>query len=278
MTGVCVLASYPKSGNTWVRAFLAALATGTDRFDLADLPGHGHLARANLDDVLGIDGADLHPAEAARYRGEACRLLLAGRPAPIVLKMHDCWRPFPGSDAFPLPADMIETVILLVRDPRDVVLSKAHRDGGDVDTEIRRLGDPAYPLAAVPQGISWQCAQFMSSWSSHAASWLESGLPVHLFRYEDLLADPLPHFQALAGAAGFADDAGAVARAVAATRFDVLRDSEAAGQFGEGARNPGAAFFRQGQAGGWRGRLGAAQIDRIERDHGAMMRRLGYLP
>jgi aryl sulfotransferase len=40
---------------------------------------------------------------------------------------------------------------------------------------------------------------------------------------------------------------------------------------------PGRGFFREGRAGGWRSSLSAAQVARIETDHGRVMRRLGYL-
>ena len=38
-----------------------------------------------------------------------------------------------------------------------------------------------------------------------------------------------------------------------------------------------AAFFREGKAGNWRQTLTALQVARIVGDHGAVMRRFGYL-
>ncbi|MDR3514478.1 MAG: sulfotransferase domain-containing protein [Azospirillaceae bacterium] len=277
MTGVTLVASYPKSGNTWVRACLTSLRQGGGAVDINALYGDGRLSRAHYDDALDVDTSDLLPAEFARYRGEACRAMLCDCPPPVVLKLHDAWLPFPGTCAFPLPADMIDAVVFLVRDPRDVAPSLAHRGGYDIDAAIDRMADPAYPLPQQSDGIWAQIPQFVSSWSAYALSWLESGLPLFLFRYEDLLADPISRFQAIARVAGFPHDAVRVGRAVAASRFDVLRAAEAADGFSEARLNPGARFFRQGIAGAWRDRLSVAQAARIERDHGPVMRRLGYL-
>ena len=38
------------------------------------------------------------------------------------------------------------------------------------------------------------------------------------------------------------------------------------------------SFFRQGQQGGWRELLDAAQIERIVEAHGEIMEEFGYLP
>jgi hypothetical protein len=102
-------------------------------------------------------------------------------------------------------------------------------------------------------------------------------VPVHLVRYEDLAADPARVFSA---AMAFADrDAteADVVRAVEFARFERLQAQERAQGFREWRpREAGGAFFRRGQAGGWRGELSAEQARRIETAHGPMMRRLGY--
>jgi aryl sulfotransferase len=108
-------------------------------------------------------------------------------------------------------------------------------------------------------------------------SWLDAPLDVHTVRYEDMLADPEACLGAAARFLGIEADAATVARAVGAVSFERLAEQErAAGGFREALR-PGQTFFRQGRAGAWREALPDALARRIEADHGAVMRRLGYL-
>jgi len=64
------LASYPKSGNTWMRIFLANLINGSSTpIDLNDLISNGSsFSRPMIDDALGFDTGDLTPEECARLR------------------------------------------------------------------------------------------------------------------------------------------------------------------------------------------------------------------
>jgi hypothetical protein len=76
---------------------------------------------------------------------------------------------------------------------------------------------------------------------------------------------------------GFDDDQERVRRAVAFSSFETLRDQELKRGFREKPSGEGS-FFRSGRAGGWRGMLTEQQAERLIRDHGGVMRRLGYLP
>ena len=61
MTGICWLASYPKSGNTWFRIFLTNyLRDATSPVDINDL-GHSAIAsrRAPFDEALGFESGEL---------------------------------------------------------------------------------------------------------------------------------------------------------------------------------------------------------------------------
>ena len=59
MAEIVWLASYPKSGNTWVRAFLAALLDGPDALDINRLGSHIVSSRDVLDEHLGVETSDL---------------------------------------------------------------------------------------------------------------------------------------------------------------------------------------------------------------------------
>ena len=78
MGGIYWLASYPKSGNTWFRAFLRNLLEDDEApVDINDLStGSIASARGWLDEVLGFDTADLSPNEVEQLRPEVYRWAL----------------------------------------------------------------------------------------------------------------------------------------------------------------------------------------------------------
>jgi hypothetical protein len=116
----------------------------------------------------------------------------------------------------------------------------------------------------------------VGTWSSHVESWLDSGLPVHVMRYEDMLERPFDQFSAAAAFAGLPTDEDRVRQALAFSAFDKLQAQEKERGFGEKSRRT-ESFFRAGTAGSWRERLDDEQVRHLIADHGPTMRRVGYL-
>lgn len=277
MSGVGLIASYPRSGNTWVRAVLTALVRGDGALDLNALEGPIAADRAFIDDALEIETSDLLPDEERRLRPIAYRAgLPAGRRA-FPIKTHDAWLPAAGAAEPPFPRERIDRVVLIVRDPRDVVVSFARYFGFTIDEAIDAMAHPRFSLGTSRTGLRPQVSQLVSSWSGHAASWLGSGLPLTLIRYEDLVAAPVKGFAAIAGAFGHAADPARLAVAIDAARLDRLAAAEARNGFRESSPHAPNRFFGPGTPGGWSGTLTPAQAARIVRDHGAMMRELRFI-
>ncbi|MGJ4953892.1 sulfotransferase domain-containing protein [Bradyrhizobium sp. HKCCYLS20291] len=276
MSGLHVLASYMKSGNTWVRALLTALDDGHGTVDINALEGWAAADRAFFDETLDVDTSDLLPEEQHRLRPQAHRIATPPRARSFPIKVHDAWLPAPGASEPPLPRECIAAVVLIVRDPRDVAPSLATHLGRSIDEAIAFMADPGATLINDGDQLRTQLPQFSSSWSAHTLSWLRSGLPLTVVRYENLLADPLPSLTAIARAFGRSASADQFSAAIAAARFDVLQAAEVRTGFREGSLKAPGRFFGSGEAGGWRSRLTEAQADRIRRDHGAVMRELGY--
>ena len=109
------------------------------------------------------------------------------------------------------------------------------------------------------------------------ASWTgQSDLPLHVARYEDLLADPRAGFGAVVRFAGLAGDGPRLDRAVEHSAFPRLQAQEAESGFAE--KQPTApSFFRAGVAGSWRTALTPSQVRAIVDAHGEVMERFGYL-
>ncbi len=270
MTGIWWLASYPKSGNTWVRAFLASLRRDGGAVDLNALDIPIAAARPWFDHVAGVPSSLLTDAEIEAVRPACYRVLAAEATEPLILKVHDAWQPAL------FPVDATAGVVCIVRDPRDVAVSFAHHLGKTIDEAIAAMADPANTIARTGPGLAAQLPQRLSSWSAHVESWLDGpGVPVHLLRYEHMAADPASRLGGVARFVGLEASAEAVAIAVAASRFDTLQAQEAGAGFIERPARM-AQFFRRGVAGGWRDSLTPAQANRIVRDHGPMMARLGY--
>jgi aryl sulfotransferase len=276
MTGLDLIASYQKSGNTWVRALLTALGAGGGSVDINALEGPITANRAFFDDALEIETSDLLDQEQFRLQPSAYRVAKPPRARAFPMKIHDAWLPAPGAAEPPLPKERIGAVVLIVRDPRDVAPSLAAHRGLSIDEAIAFMADPGIVLASTRNGLRTQLPQFMSSWSAHTMSWLGSGLRLTVVRYEDMIADPLRAFATITSAFDRSASTEQLAAAVEAARFEALQAQEARQGFREASRHNPRRFFGSGKAGGWRLKLTAAQADRIWQDHGAVMRELGY--
>ncbi len=270
--GVFWLASYPKSGNTWVRIALTCLRNGGQMPDLTramDLCPNSAVLNW-METVLDVPLGDLAPEEQATMRAEACRLYGQTATAPAFLKVHDAYDPAQFAAAWSLGT------ILIVRDPRDVAPSWADHMGIDLDGAIERMACPDFTLSPSGPKQLPQIRQRLGSWSGNVLSWLDGAPgPKLLLRYEDMLADPAAAFVALARFTGLDASPDLVQKTVTATSFQSLQAVEASTGFGERMAAQ-KAFFRQGQAGAWRKNLGAEQAERLWNAHRDVMLRLGY--
>jgi len=272
------LASYPKSGNTWVRAFLTAYKQDPGKeLDIDRLDATIHAAdRSLFDRVVGFPSSSLTPAEIDRLRPEVYRSLDAEAAAPVFCKVHDVWRRNDQGSAI-FPADATRLVIYIVRNPLAVAPSFAHHYGYTLDDTINRMTSADSTLAEPGRGLRSQLPQPLGSWSDHVAAWLnQNELPVHKIRYEDLHADPEGQFTALLERVGLVVDSERLAWALAQSRFDRLQAIEAALGFKERLLIS-SHFFRRGKLNAWRDELSPKQIDRIVSLHGEWMYRLGYV-
>ena len=267
------LASYPKSGNTWVRSFLTAYRSGSDFVDINALDT-GHAAwRPALDEWLGLETADLLHAELRNMLPSAYRQVACLAKQPIFLKTHDCWCLTPnGEPVFPVEAT--QGVIHIVRDPRDVAVSVGHHWGVGLEAAIDRLNDPDYWTAL--EDDNPQVPQFLSDWSTHTKSWMKSEMPSLRLRYEDIRLDPVGCFREVLGFVGWNVDEGRLKQAVKACAFERLQAQEQRTGFREKLSSATAGFFRQGQSGGWRNALSMEQVQRVVQFHSQVMQELGY--
>ena len=272
------LASYPRSGNTWTRPVLAALSgerarAGVDINELADGPIAS--SRAALDLCLGFASSDLLPAETAALRPACDAEFDIGLTGMRLRKIHDGL--FTGPAGSPIvPPDFTRAAIYLVRDPRDVAVSFAHFANRPLHRAVDAMSDPGSGISRGERALYAQMPQHLGTWSEHVTGWTGHDLfPVAVFRYEDLLADPVGEFARMTAFAGLTVGRAEVADAVEAARFERLRSLESRHGFHERPATT-TRFFRRGVAGGWRDELPAGLARRIEAEHAEVMARYRY--
>ncbi|MEP6619821.1 MAG: sulfotransferase domain-containing protein [bacterium] len=276
MTGIHWLASYPKSGNTWLRVlltnYLRAAETPASINDL-DAPWTA-ATREAFDECVGLESADLTREQIDHYRPAVFERLATEPGEPVFLKIHDAFTYNANHAA--IVSKAAAGVIYVFRNPLDVAVSYAHHRNDSVDETISAMACDDAVLAGTDRA-GGQLPQTLLSWSAHVRSWLDqSNLRVHPVRYEDLVHDTAGTFAAIVRFACLEFDTCRLEKAVQFSRFEQLRAQELASGFAE--RQPTAvSFFRSGRCGSWRDDLTRAQVDRVVADHRDVMLRVGYL-
>jgi aryl sulfotransferase len=278
MSRIVWLASYPKSGNTWLRVFLANFQSdnGTPA-DINNLKDRGISSdRQMVDEALGVKCSDLTPEEVDRYRPAVYRRLASRSEEPLYIKTHDAY--ILNSEGEPLiPSDATGSAVYLVRNPLDVSVSFARYTAKTIDETIDRMGRETAGLSDRHDRLHFQLRQRLLSWSQHVLSWLDqSAIRLHVMRYEDMCRQPVEIFAGAMRFLGLEDNLERVRRAASFSSFEGLRQQELDHGF-KGKPLAAASFFRSGRAGGWHEALTRNQVERLVHDHGPVMRRLGYL-
>lgn len=272
-----LLASYPKSGNTWIRALLSNyLAEDGEPVSinaLVDVRIHG---RHRFDERLGLSSSAMTGDEILLHRPYFHELMAADANAPAFAKTHEPFLLLPdGAPLFSPPA--VAGAIYIVRNPLDIAVSYAHQRQTDIDGTLRHMGNPRADLGASSTGITSSLPHPISTWSRNVLSWLDQqALPIQMVSYENLHTDAESVLQRVVAFAGLTPDPARLARAVENSRFHRLREQEERDPFKE--RQPTApSFFREGRVGDWRGVLSREQVRRLLDEHGSVMAKLGYL-
>jgi aryl sulfotransferase len=276
VSGILWIASYPKSGNTWFRAFVENLRRdGGQPVDINDLQIVNANRRRMFDDATGVESSELTPEEIARLCPRVYRYIAEQSAETVFLKIHNACTVLPDGTPF-IPPEATAGAIYIIRNPLDVAISLAHHVGKPLDSKIATMassdgGDPS-DIAIEHFG------QDFLSWSGHVLSWIDQqAFPVHVVRYEDMQERPIETFTAAARFCGLPCDPDRVRRAIHHSSFEALQRQERETGFRERPVTT-SSFFRQGKAGGWRDVLSPSQVAQIVEEHGPVMRRFGYLP
>jgi hypothetical protein len=276
MGAIIWLASYPKSGNTWMRSFLHNMLTNAKepvpidqltQFCLGESNAVPYEIRAKkpLDDMT--------EEEIVKLRPLIQRDFTRASPDSVFVKTHNymgTWHDEPIHNM-----DVTAGAIYIVRNPLDVVLSVRHHYSTTIDEAIQRMGT----FGIGTSKGSGHVPEVHSSWSHNVASWTSTPNPQLLVvRYEDLLGDPKKYFGLTCRFLGLTPPPERLDRAIRFSSFKVLKDQEDQHGFKERPKNATANFFREGRTDQWRDELTPEQVRQIISDHREQMERFNYIP
>lgn len=277
MGNILWLASYPKSGNTWMRAFIENYLQNLPHpVDINQLIGSSTAeARADRYQPYVGDGkktTDLSIEDICAIRPLVQADIARQASATVFVKTHNFLGEYKG---FPLHNSSVTSgAIYMVRNPLDVAVSTANYFDYPIDEAIAYMAED---MTGTPNELA-NVPQVISSWSAHVQSW--TGNPenrVLVLRYEDMLLNPLKEFRKVTSFLGLAKDPKRLKKAVGFSSFDQLKAQEKKHGFGERHENA-RSFFRRGRKNQWREKLTDRQVQRIVDDHGEQMARFKYLP
>ncbi len=251
------LASFPKSGNTWVRTFLANYFLGQKREIGINALREFTLSDARFDfyqrAAQGRYPADADIETYMKIRAKTLPLIAGAREGTHFVKTHQVIDVIHGIPLIP-PA-LTAAAIYIMRNPFDVAPSFSRHTGADLDTTIAMMTS-RQNIVSSPTGLF----EVLGRWDQHIDLWTSApGLPRVTVRYEDLLADPKKGFRTIFDFLQVRIDQQQFKKTIRATSFESLRKQEDADGFIE--RPPGMEkFFHSGRAGGWREVLSDAQV------------------
>lgn len=275
--GIVWLASYPKSGNTWTRAFLHNLlnvvkgeAEGAQDINRMNEYTTWDISAETFNKVLGKDAAKASRDEIAATRPRVQQRIADEATGLIFVKTHNALVQDRGHPTINL--NVTSGVVYIVRNPLDVAISFSHHMGGTIDDAIKRMEAKGYETT----GSARTAFEVYGSWSQHVYSWTRRpNRALYILRYEDMHSDPEKSFGQLARHLLINPSRKQLQRAIELSSFDQLQKQEETSGFREKPKTA-ERFFRKGQVGEWKTALTSAQIDRIIVAHRPQMRRFGY--
>lgn len=241
------IVSYPKSGRTWLRVLL------TELYKL-------HFGIVT-DEVLGFEN----------FR--------AKNPAvPRLLFTHDHFLAPRETDCSAKAYFAGKRIVLLVRDPRDVIVSfhlhtRYRGDEGRTRLKFEAPVEPGIELCDFihhPEFGLRRAIRFLNGWQQALATLGDDALVV---RYEDMRRDTGTELARIASHIGLEVEAEEIAVAVERASFRNMQKSEAEGGYGKRSnrlmpgdkRNPQSFKVRRGKVGGYADYLEPAQLAEVEK-------------
>ena len=275
--GIYWLASYPKSGNTWFRIFLANLLNTTDNPINLNAINTGAIAsgRSWVDEALGFDSADLTHKELDALRPAVYKWYSETEDTIGYHKIHDAYTYL--DNGLPLiPKEGSLGALYLIRNPLDVSISFAAHSHCTIDEAIQSMGNKKFGFCRGKNGQHNQLRQHLLSWSDHVKSWTNTQLNTLVIRYEDMKLNSIDTFTNATQFLKLEASESKILEALENSAIKKLQKQEKESGFREKPPKM-KKFFRKGKVGDWQRTLSPAQIQQIIHDHGDIMQTYGYI-
>ncbi len=276
------ISSYPKSGNTWVRALLSSYFYSKDgnfHFDLLEqikeFPKHS--------DYLNEISVNSNLAEIAKEWIPAQRKLnLKHNNSTFFLKTHSAICNVDGSDF----TDKENTLgaIYVVRDPRNVILSLSNHFDYSIEKSLEMICNKKQIITNPTKENRYLGFTVVSDWQNHYRTWKNFKLvEVKIVKYEDLILSPKNTFISILNFINkFMQvdiDEDRIKNVLMSTEFSKLQQSENKYGFKESSNMSGfnKKFFNLGPKNDWKNLLKKEIQEKIENHFKEEMKELGYL-
>ena len=274
------LASYPTSGNTFVRSLLSSYIFSNDgNFNFELLKNVKQFPDNLLFEQLGVNTDN----EIEMYQNYInSQKIFNNKESIRFLKTHSC---FVNTDEFKF-TDRHNTlgVIYIVRDPRNIVTSHAHHFQTTTEQACEILLSRQY------LGITSKkhCLTFLGSWKEHFNSWkiFRKFNKYLLVKYEDLINDTektflnILKFIAHLGRVKFSYDKDKLKNTLKTTSFEMMQKLEAKESFVEASENLQTGekikFFNLGIKNDWKKLLDKKIKENLEKELEEEMKELKY--
>ena len=178
------IASYPKSGNTWLRAMISTYYYSNDgTFNqtllkkIDQFPTNKYLKEYSFDKNI--------PGDTCKYWINAQENINLDKKVKF-FKTHNVFgkinnNPFTNKDNS-------LGCIYIIRDPRNVITSLSNHYELNYDDALAWMTNHKKYIFDNRGGKDYGNFQFISSWSNNYKSWkIQKDLPIKIIRYEDLL-------------------------------------------------------------------------------------------
>ena len=284
------IASFPKSGNTLLRAIISSLFFSEDGyFDFQMLKHTTQFEmRKRLDVINEINKNDFLKIGDLKILSKYWQLLQSKKNLNInkgfgFVKSHSNLVSL-FNNWFTTP-ELTAGYIYVIRDPRDIAISWSKHSGLTLDKSIDFMIDYKSCIewsrsnSILPENIIPKT--FIGSWNEHVLAWTENNFQVpHLIlKYEDLVykkeesINNIIDFFKNSYQISFNNLNNKISNIITSTNFENLKSLEEKKGFEEASQG---SFFRKGEKNQWKKTLDNIQIKKIEEKFRDFMNKYDY--
>ena len=282
------LASYPKSGNTWLRFLIMSLILrDKEEINLDQLSGIKQFPSSHQYNKLNINKINYSNLnDISNYWIETQKIINSDKSIKF-FKTHNALCKI-NNNIF---TDLENTlgVIYIVRDPRNVISSiNNHYHHIDLEFSKNFIFDEKKGImkkSKVDINNDYALPQIIGSWKTHYNSWKNMKKNYLLIKYENLIINPKKEFKKvtdyLEELMGLNFSEKLIDKAIKLSSFDRLQSLEEKKGFSESVVDPNSGirkkFFNLGPKNNWREKLDKKISNEIEKKFENEMIELGYL-